>query len=69
MPFDEKFQAGEAYGDEEEESTSFFANPLKVATDILKECEGVRSQASLPELVGLIKELLHKGEPLDDRKG
>ena len=69
MSFNEKFQAGEAYGDVEDESTNFFADPLKVATAILKDCEGVRSQASLGEIVGLINELLHKGEPLDDRKG
>ncbi|UNI17108.1 hypothetical protein JDV02_003484 [Purpureocillium takamizusanense] len=49
MSFTEKFQAGEAYGDPQRESSNFFADPTK--------------------LVELIKGLLQKGEPLDDKKG
>ncbi|SPO03647.1 related to linoleate diol synthase [Cephalotrichum gorgonifer] len=65
----EKFQAGEAYGDPRTNSSSFFADPTKIAQDLLKDYAGLRSQVSLPELAGLIQGLLQKGEPLDDRKG
>ncbi|KAI1106136.1 heme peroxidase [Jackrogersella minutella] len=68
--YKEKFQAGEAYGDTEKESTDFsFSDPAKIAADLLKECEGLRSQASPAEIAGLVKELLQKGKPLDDKKG
>uniref|UniRef100_A0A0L0MYV5 linoleate 8R-lipoxygenase n=1 Tax=Tolypocladium ophioglossoides (strain CBS 100239) TaxID=1163406 RepID=A0A0L0MYV5_TOLOC len=69
MSFDEKFQAGEAYGDGRKGSANFFADPAKIAADILKDYAGIRSQASLTEITGLIKSLLEKGEPLDDKKG
>ncbi|KAL7621367.1 hypothetical protein AAE478_008688 [Parahypoxylon ruwenzoriense] len=69
MPSDDKFQAGEAYGDAEQESTNFFADPTKIAKDLLKDCVGLSNQATLPELVGLIKELLQKGQPLNDKNG
>ncbi|KAF4976448.1 hypothetical protein FZEAL_6886 [Fusarium zealandicum] len=69
MSFNEKFQAGEAYGDPKRESTNLLSDPVKLATDILKDYSGIRSQASIPELAALIKELLQKGEPLDDKKG
>ncbi|KAI1430665.1 linoleate diol synthase [Xylaria sp. CBS 124048] len=66
------FQAGEAYGDPpnpSQSTSSFLSDPVKVATDILKDYVGVRSQASLPEIVGLIKDLTNPGQPLDDKKG
>lgn len=69
MSFDEKYQDGEAYGDAKKAPSNIFADPLKLATDLLRDYAGVRNQASLPELLGLIKELLNKGEPLDDKKG
>ncbi|KAF6789665.1 linoleate diol synthase [Colletotrichum sojae] len=69
MSFDQKFLAGESYGDERKGSNNFFADPMKVATDVLKDLGGVRSQTSAVEIAGLIKELLQKGEPLDDKKG
>lgn len=65
----EKFQAGASYGDDEKSSTNFFSDPVKVAADILKDYASVRSQTSQAELVGVIKELLQKGQPLDDKKG
>ncbi|CCF39565.1 linoleate diol synthase [Colletotrichum higginsianum] len=69
MSFDQKFMAGDTYGDERKSSANFFSDPAKVAADILKDCVGVRGQTTPAELVGLIKELLQKGEPLDDKKG
>ena len=69
MGSDEKFQAGEAYGDPTKRSDNFLSDPVKVATDLLKDYAGVRSQASIPEIVELIKELMNPGEPLDDKKG
>ncbi|KAJ0122549.1 prostaglandin g h synthase 2 cyclooxygenase pgh2 [Diaporthe amygdali] len=65
----EKFQAGESYGDDEQDHSNFFSDPVKVAADILKDYVSVRSQTSQAELVGVIKDLLRKGEPLDDKKG
>ncbi|KAI0508307.1 heme peroxidase [Xylaria bambusicola] len=66
----EKFQAGEAYGDPQKQSDAdFFSDPVKVATDLLKDYSGLRSQASIPEIVELIKELKNPGQPLDDKKG
>ncbi|XXH00292.1 hypothetical protein Hte_006634 [Hypoxylon texense] len=69
MPSDEKFQAGEAYGDVEKDYSSIFSDPTKVATDLVKDYGGLRSVASVPQIAGLIKELLNKGQPLDDKKG
>jgi hypothetical protein len=70
MSHNEKYQAGEAYGDVKKAPTAnFFADPVKVATDLLKDYAGLRSEASIPEIAGLIKGLMQKGEPLDDRKG
>lgn len=70
MASEEKFQAGEAYGDPQRQSSdSFLSDPVKVATDLLKDYAGLRSQASLPEIVDLIKGLMNPGEPLDDKKG
>lgn len=65
----EKFQAGESYGDDEQDHSNFFSDPVKVAADILKDYVSVRGQTSQAELVGVIKDLLRKGEPLDDKKG
>lgn len=65
----EKFQAGATYGDDEKSSSNFFSDPVKVAADILRDYASVRSQTSQAELVGVIKELLQKGQPLDDKKG
>lgn len=70
MDFNDKVQPGEDYGDAKKEtSSSLFSDPLKFATDLLKDYAGVRSQASVAEIVGLINDLAHKGEPLDDKKG
>lgn len=69
MSFDEKYQDGEAYGDAKKASNNIFADPLKLANDLLRDYAGVRSQASVSDLLGLIKELMNKGEPLDDKKG
>ncbi|CAM1509632.1 Fc.00g033710.m01.CDS01 [Cosmosporella sp. VM-42] len=69
MSFYEKFQAGEAYGEGEKSSANFFSDPAKIAADLLKDYAGLRNQASPAEIAGLVKELLQKGEPLDDKKG
>ncbi|OTA83095.1 hypothetical protein M434DRAFT_16794 [Hypoxylon sp. CO27-5] len=65
----EKFQAGEAYGDVEEDSTISLSDPVKIATELLKDYSGLRSEVSPTELVDLIKQLFEKGQPLDDKKG
>ncbi|GAP85595.1 putative linoleate diol synthase [Rosellinia necatrix] len=70
MASEEKFQAGEAYGEAPRQSSAkFLADPAQVAANLLKDYAGLRSQASIPEIVGLIKELTNPGEPLDDKKG
>ncbi|RFU32277.1 hypothetical protein B7463_g4075, partial [Scytalidium lignicola] len=67
MSSNEKFQAGEAYGESQNESSNF--NPAKVATDLMKNYASIRTQASVAELSGLIGELVQKGGPIDDKKG
>lgn len=47
----------------------FFADPAKAAGEILKDCVSAGLAISLPELIHLIKGLMAKGEPVDDRKG
>ena len=71
MSFTDKFQAGETYADiRDGGSSNFFDNPVKVATDLLRDYEGLRKEASVADIVGLIKELtVDKGKPLDDKKG
>lgn len=70
MATEEKFQAGETYSDSpQQSSTDFLADPVKVATALLKDYSGLRSQASLTDIVELIKELTNPGKPLDDKKG
>ncbi|KAF5572016.1 Psi-producing oxygenase C [Fusarium pseudoanthophilum] len=69
MSFNEKFQAGESYGGSKEDPASLLNNPEKLVADLMKDFAGVRSQASPAQLLGLVKELLQKGQPLDDKKG
>lgn len=69
MTYNQKFQAGESYGDERKSTSNFFSDPTKVAADLLKDYVGLRSQTTPAEIAGLIKELTQKGEPLDDKKG
>ncbi|KAI6090870.1 heme peroxidase [Hypoxylon rubiginosum] len=69
MGSNEKFQAGEAYGDVEKDTSNFFSDPTKIATDLVKDYAGLRSVASVPQIAGLIKELLNKGQPLNDKNG
>lgn len=69
MSFTEKFQPGESYGDPRKAAGGILADPLKLATDLLKDYSGLRSQASVKEIAELIKEVLSSGEPLDDKKG
>jgi hypothetical protein len=69
MSFTEKFQAGENYGEARKGSSNIFSDPLKLATDILKDYSGVRSQVSVKELAAILQGLSQKGEPLDDKKG
>ncbi|KAI0897973.1 heme peroxidase [Annulohypoxylon nitens] len=65
--FETKFQAGEAYGDDDKDS-DIFADPLKLANNILKDCDGLRKEASPKQIASLLQELVSKG-PLDDKKG
>ncbi|EQK99321.1 linoleate diol synthase [Ophiocordyceps sinensis CO18] len=69
MSFDEKFQLGEAYADEPVGSSQYVADPLKIAADVLKDCDGLRGKVSVTEISDLIKGLLNKGAPIDDKKG
>ncbi|KAH6886177.1 heme peroxidase [Thelonectria olida] len=69
MSFNEKFQAGENYGEARKGSSNVFSDPLKLATDLLKDYSGVKSQVSPKELAALLQGLTQKGEPLDDKKG
>ncbi|KAK5988421.1 Psi-producing oxygenase A [Cladobotryum mycophilum] len=70
MSFTEKFQAGETYGDSRKDTLNLLDDPIKVAEAILKDSGGIlKSKITVVELAGLIKELAHKGEPLDDKKG
>jgi linoleate 10R-lipoxygenase len=70
MSFNEKYQAGESYGDAPRtKQANLLDDPVKVATNILKDYAGARQAATLPELVGLVKSLMSDGEPSDDRKG
>lgn len=69
MSFNEKFQAGEAYGDGQKTSDIALADPAQIAADLLRDYVGLRSQVSLPEITDLIKSLIEKGKPLDDKKG
>jgi len=67
---DEKYQAGEDYGDvRTQSSSSFLADPVKVAKDILKDLSGLHGQVTVQQIVDLITELTHPGQPLDDKKG
>ncbi|KAI1650500.1 heme peroxidase [Daldinia loculata] len=69
MPSDEKYQAGEHYGDAEKESTNYFADPTKIAKDILKDAVGLAGKVTIRDIVSLIEELVQVGQPLDDKKG
>lgn len=66
---EEKYQAGESYAGEERKARNFFADPKAIATAILRDYASVRSKIKLHELIPLIKDLLKKGEPLDDKAG
>ncbi|KAI0534535.1 heme peroxidase [Xylaria digitata] len=70
MASDSKFQAGEAYADPRRDAaTDFLSDPLKVATELMRDYAGLRSSVTIPQIVELIKELTHPAEPLDDKKG
>ncbi|UZP35518.1 hypothetical protein NXS19_003334 [Fusarium pseudograminearum] len=70
MSFNEKYQAGESYKDtSKEDPSSLLDNPEKLVADLMKDFAGVRSQASPADLLALVKQLLSKGQPLDDKKG
>lgn len=70
LPFTEKYQAGETYADEPKQTkTKFLDDPVKLATEIFSDLAAVRSEITLPELIGIIKGTINKGEPVDDRKG
>ena len=65
----EKYQAGEPYS-AVRPSRNPLLDPMKMATAILRDYAGVRKEASLMQLAGLIRELVMAGmEPLDDKNG
>ncbi len=68
MASNEKYQAGESYADTKEPKTIYsLDDPVKIATDVLKELVSVSRQITLSELVDIITSLTQK--PLDDKKG
>ncbi|WPH03723.1 Hypothetical protein R9X50_00660600 [Acrodontium crateriforme] len=70
MSFDEKYQAGEAYGEAPKPTPSgFFSDPVAAATAILRDYAGARCEATLPQLINLIKSLTMPDTLIDDRKG
>ncbi|PHH86123.1 hypothetical protein CDD83_10692 [Cordyceps sp. RAO-2017] len=71
MAAEDKFQAGEAYGNGRAEAVDLSHDPVEIATDLLKHSVSLRSQVSVSEAANLISDLLHAGvgEPLDDKKG
>lgn len=78
MSTDEKYQAGEAYGDSEEEPSGLLANASSlakylwntnaVARYFWSNSAGVEHQVTPKELGDLITGLAQKGQPLDDKK-
>jgi hypothetical protein len=62
-----KFQAGEAYADEEDGPAYTFDDPAKIAQDLMKELAAIGSQVSLPDVINILQGLTQK--PLDDKKG
>ncbi|KAF5026379.1 hypothetical protein F66182_1507 [Fusarium sp. NRRL 66182] len=69
MSFSEKYQAGESYKDSRDDASGLLADPEKLVADLVRDYAGVRSQASPAQLLALVKGLLQKGQPMDDRKG
>jgi linoleate 10R-lipoxygenase len=70
MSFEEKYQAGESYGNAPKAAkATFLSDPVQIATAIFRDYAAARSTASLPQLVGLVQGLMSDGEPSDDRKG
>ncbi|KAM3502672.1 hypothetical protein MY11210_008996 [Beauveria gryllotalpidicola] len=70
MSFNEKYQAGESYGDAPKGTkATYLDDPVATATAILRDYAGARDAATLPQLIDLIKSLNSDGEPSDDRKG
>jgi hypothetical protein len=63
-------QAGETHASDRPLWNNMFLDPMKLAKELFSDYAGVRSQASLIEIAGLLRELtIDKGQPLDDRKG
>ncbi|TWU77015.1 hypothetical protein ED733_007618 [Metarhizium rileyi] len=69
MSYEKKFQAGEAYRDSRIEPSHFISDAADIAEHIWNHAAGVQNLASKKEIAALIRELLHKGEPIDDKKG
>lgn len=70
MSDEHKFQAGEDYADvRKKSSASFLSDPVKVAQDLLKDYASLRSEATLTQVIGLIKGIMNEGDPIDDKKG
>lgn len=63
---DEKYQDGESYSDQSKDPGYSLDDPVTIAKDVLNELANVRTQVTLPELIGIIKSL--NEHPLDDKK-
>ncbi|KAI5917926.1 heme peroxidase [Camillea tinctor] len=66
---DPKFHSNTAPESLAVEFSKFFADPFKVAKALLKDCAGLSKEATIEELVGLLDELVHKDQGIDDKKG
>lgn len=62
-----KFQAGEAYAEEEAGPGYSFEDPARIAADLMKELASVGSQISLPDVINILQGLTQK--PLNDKSG
>lgn len=65
---DTKYQAGEDYGDAKQRSDNFFADPKAVSLALLADLKAVHGKYEPSKLLPLVKQLLKKGEPLDDKE-
>ncbi|KAM7183246.1 hem peroxidase [Naviculisporaceae sp. PSN 640] len=65
--YTEKYQAGDSYTDEKEDSPYSLDDPVRLAAAVVKELHAVKAQVSPTEVVNILKSLTQK--PLDDKTG
>lgn len=65
--YTEKYQAGDSYTDEKQDSPYSLDDPVRLAAAVIKELHSVKAQVSPQEVVDILKSLTQK--PLDDKTG